>query len=119
MIRQTQRDENGRCFMIFVDYLPEAVTSNWLWKAFSNCGMVVDSFIPRKRRQVSNSKHGFVRFKFYSDALKAVRNYNGIWWLEKRIVVKKANFFSSGRKVWRRKFQPYKDNNDNDSNTDY
>ena len=93
----------GKSFTIFVDNLPEKVNNWWLRRAFSRCGVVVDAFIPLRRRKVLNTKFGFVRFKHERDAVKATHWYDGISWMESILKVKMASFTSPSRMVWRRK----------------
>ena len=49
-------------FTSFVDNLPEAMRAKGLYSIFSNYGVVVDTFIPNKRRKMTRSRFGFVRY---------------------------------------------------------
>ncbi|KAL6989280.1 Serine arginine-rich splicing factor 2 [Sarracenia purpurea var. burkii] len=84
---------------IFVDQLPERMDHRWLGQLFAQCGTILDVYIPQKRRLVSNSKFGFVRFKEVSTVEKAISMYHGIWCVNKRLIVKHAKVSKwSGRK---------------------
>ncbi|KAL7185221.1 hypothetical protein ACSBR2_027199 [Camellia fascicularis] len=47
---------------IFVDNLPESMDPKGLYKVFTNYGIVKDVFIPNKRRKLTRSRFGFVRY---------------------------------------------------------
>ncbi|KAI8023628.1 hypothetical protein LOK49_LG03G02139 [Camellia lanceoleosa] len=94
---------NHKCFSIFINNLPEQTYSWWLRKVFNRCGMIVDAFIPFKRRRFSNSKFGFVRYLKEEEADEAVHSFNGVLWRGHLLVVKRATIISGKRLVWRKK----------------
>ncbi|KAL7251369.1 hypothetical protein ACSBR1_013249 [Camellia fascicularis] len=77
---------------VFVDNLPEAMGTKGLYSIFSNYGVVVDTFIPNKRRKMTRSSFGFVRYNCSVAADMAVQKANGLWCDDKVIKVKLADF---------------------------
>ncbi|KAL7001411.1 Spliceosome-associated protein 49 [Sarracenia purpurea var. burkii] len=77
---------------IFIDNIPDQIDNTWLRNAFNLCGLVAGAFIPNKRRRMSNSRFGFVKFRDPKDTSAAIHNYNGVRWFDKFIRVSKAWF---------------------------
>ncbi|XP_028115972.1 uncharacterized protein LOC114313753 [Camellia sinensis] len=59
---------------------------------FMKFGVVKDVFIPHKRRQVTQSRFGFVRFSCEVVAKVALQNANGLWVDGKVLLVKNTDF---------------------------
>ncbi|KAL7194744.1 hypothetical protein ACSBR1_035056 [Camellia fascicularis] len=55
-------------------------------------GLVRDVFIPQKRRKVTDTRFGFVRFDCLVAANVAIQKANGLWVDDKALVVKFAEF---------------------------
>ncbi|CAL5385927.1 unnamed protein product [Camellia sinensis] len=90
-----RREKNEGCasvFTIFVDNIPISVNPKGLHNLFTKFGMVKDVFIPNKRRRITNTRFGFVRFDCRVAANVAVQKGNGLWVDDKAIVVKHAVF---------------------------
>ncbi|KAL7260205.1 hypothetical protein ACSBR1_005968 [Camellia fascicularis] len=79
-------------FTIFVDNLPESMTSKDLLMLFTKFRVVKDVFIPMKRRKQTGSRFGFVRYGCRVSMAVAVQKANGIWLENKELIVKKADF---------------------------
>lgn len=47
---------------VFVDNILESMGTRELYNIFSNYGVVMDAFIPNKRRKMTQSRFGFVRY---------------------------------------------------------
>ncbi|KAL7189769.1 hypothetical protein ACSBR1_039415 [Camellia fascicularis] len=60
-------------------------------------GGVKDVFIPFKRRKLTNTRFGFVRFDCLVVADITVQKANGLWMDDKAIEVKKADY---GKEQW-------------------
>ncbi|XP_028057424.1 uncharacterized protein LOC114261350 [Camellia sinensis] len=77
---------------IFVDDIPEMMSPQGLFKLFSKFGVVKDVFIPAKRRLVTGSRFGFVRYNCPILVELAVQKTNGVWCEETRLKVKMAEY---------------------------
>ncbi|KAL7202233.1 hypothetical protein ACSBR1_033829 [Camellia fascicularis] len=66
-------------FTIFVDNIPKSVNPKGLYNLFSKFGVVKDVFIPQKKRKLTNTRSGFVRFNCSVAAKVAVQKENGLW----------------------------------------
>ncbi|GMP50137.1 hypothetical protein CsSME_00016876 [Camellia sinensis var. sinensis] len=82
---------------VFVDNIPESMGSSGLHKLFSNYGVVTDTFIPHKRRKLTRSRFGFVRYNCDVSAAMAVQKANGLWCGDCALRVKMAEFGKDGR----------------------
>ncbi|GMP35003.1 hypothetical protein CsSME_00007643 [Camellia sinensis var. sinensis] len=69
---------SNRLFNVFVDNLPSSMDVKDLFKLFMKFGVVKDAFIPFKRRKVTKSKFGFVRFNCQVAANIAIQKANGL-----------------------------------------
>ncbi|KAL7199668.1 hypothetical protein ACSBR2_021877 [Camellia fascicularis] len=88
-----QRNEGcANVFTIFVDNIPNSVNPKGLHNLFAKFGVVRDVFIPNKRRRITNTRFGFVRFDCKVAASVAVQKGTGLWMDDKAIVVKHAAF---------------------------
>ncbi|KAL7197887.1 hypothetical protein ACSBR2_020416 [Camellia fascicularis] len=82
------RGKNEGCasvFTIFVDNIPNSVNPKGLHNLFTKFGVVKDVFIPNKRRRITNTRFGFVRFDCKVEANVAVQKGNGLWVDDKAI----------------------------------
>ncbi|KAL7227601.1 hypothetical protein ACSBR1_022464 [Camellia fascicularis] len=77
---------------LFVDDIPASMSSKNLFIMFSNFGVVMDAFIPMKRRKSTGSRFGFVRFDCPTAADVVIQKANGLWYDDSRLKVKKAEF---------------------------
>ncbi|KAL7191434.1 hypothetical protein ACSBR2_023502 [Camellia fascicularis] len=81
-----------RYFTIFVDNIPNSVNLKGLHKLFTKFGVVKDVFISQKRRKITNTRFGFVRFDYSVAATVAVQKTDGLWVDDKAIQVKHADY---------------------------
>ncbi|GMP92906.1 hypothetical protein CsSME_00042953 [Camellia sinensis var. sinensis] len=77
---------------IFVDEIPESMDPKGLYGLFSNFGVVRDVFIPNKRRQMTRSRFGFVRYDCPVAVQMAVQKAHGLWCDNRALKVKVADF---------------------------
>ncbi|KAL7263541.1 hypothetical protein ACSBR1_001658 [Camellia fascicularis] len=63
-----------------------------LYSIFSNYGVVVDTFILNKRRKMTRSRFGFVRYNCFVTANMAIQKENGLWCDDKALKVKMEDF---------------------------
>ncbi|KAL7194530.1 hypothetical protein ACSBR1_034872 [Camellia fascicularis] len=77
---------------VFVDNLPESLDPKGLCTLFSKFGVVVDVYIPNKRRKVTSSQFGFVRYNCPVAAGMAIQKAHGTWCDNCEIKVKMAEF---------------------------
>ncbi|KAL7248666.1 hypothetical protein ACSBR2_003418 [Camellia fascicularis] len=84
------RLENRRAslFTLFVDNLPESMASRKLHDLFNMFGVVKDVFIPQKRRKLTYTRFGFVRYDCSITADVAEQKANGLWVDDKSLSVK-------------------------------
>lgn len=93
--RSSSSDRNknsSNLFTLFVDNIPEGYDQSWLWKTFSNYGVVKDAFVPNKRSIRTGNRFGFVRFDCHISAGMAIAKTNGVWVNDKKLFVKEAVF---------------------------
>ncbi|GMP56077.1 hypothetical protein CsSME_00020689 [Camellia sinensis var. sinensis] len=90
-----QRLDSG-IHTVFVDNLPESMDPKGLYTLFTHFGVVQDVFIPHKRRKMTRSRFGFVRYNCTITARMAVQKANGLWCDNRALTVKVAEF---GRRV--------------------
>ncbi|KAL7194494.1 hypothetical protein ACSBR1_034842 [Camellia fascicularis] len=79
-------------FTVFVDNLPASLNPKGLFNLFTKLGVVKDVFIPQKRRRVTNTRFGFVRFDCFVAAKIAVQKANDLWVDDRPLQVKHAEF---------------------------
>ncbi|KAL7189551.1 hypothetical protein ACSBR1_039240 [Camellia fascicularis] len=91
-----KEDKHG-LFTIFVDNIPSAMVAKTLFKLFTQFSIVKDVFIPFKRRTVSNSRFGFVRFDCPVAADIAIQKANRLLVDEKVLEVKKTTNVKSNK----------------------
>ncbi|KAL7218938.1 hypothetical protein ACSBR2_012077 [Camellia fascicularis] len=92
-------------FTIFVDNLPQTMDVRSLFKFFTKFGIVKDAFIPFKRRVVTNSRFGFVRFDCSVAANIAIQKANGLLVDDRVLEVKNATY-GRGSRVEQSKRRP-------------
>ncbi|GKB49446.1 RNA-directed DNA polymerase, eukaryota [Tanacetum coccineum] len=63
---------------IYVTNFPEHINAKELWRSCSQCGNVIDTFIPNRRSKISK-RFGFVCFIKTSDVDRLVNNLCTIW----------------------------------------
>ncbi|KAL7206344.1 hypothetical protein ACSBR2_019119 [Camellia fascicularis] len=88
------RTEQG-LITIFVDNIPESMDPKGLFNPFSRFGIVKEVFIPRKRRQATRSRFGFVRYDCDVAAELAIQKTDGLWCDNRALMVKKAEYQKS------------------------
>ncbi|KAL7246672.1 hypothetical protein ACSBR2_001723 [Camellia fascicularis] len=86
------RREEATIHSVFVDNIPETMGAKGLYSIFSNYGVVLDVFIPNKRRQMTRTRFGFVRYNCSVAADMAVQKANGLWCDDRALKVKMAEF---------------------------
>ncbi|KAL7168367.1 hypothetical protein ACSBR2_038748 [Camellia fascicularis] len=84
--------ESAGVFTVFVDNLPASLNPKGLFNLFIKFGVVKDVFIPQKRRRITNTRFGLVRFNCYVAAKIAVQKANGLWVDDRPLQVKLAEF---------------------------
>ncbi|XP_028082969.1 serine/arginine-rich splicing factor SC35-like [Camellia sinensis] len=77
---------------VFVDNLPESLDPKGLYTLFSKFGVVVDVYIPNRRRKVTSSQFGFVRYNYSAATGVAIQKAHGTWRDNREIKVKMAEF---------------------------
>ncbi|GMQ10313.1 hypothetical protein CsSME_00053366 [Camellia sinensis var. sinensis] len=77
---------------IFLDNLLESMDPKGLYNIFTNYGIVKDVFIPNKRRKLTQSRFGFVRYACPVVANMAVQKAHGIWCDNRALKIKVADF---------------------------
>ncbi|XP_028118826.1 serine/arginine-rich splicing factor 8-like [Camellia sinensis] len=89
-------------FTLFVDNLPEAMHPKSMYTLFTKFGVVRDVFIPNKRRSVTKTRFGFVRFDCPIAAQIAEQKANGLWIDNKALAVKSAIYGKEQAEIkWR------------------
>ncbi|XP_028051975.1 uncharacterized protein LOC114256504 [Camellia sinensis] len=91
-IKTTRDSEVGELFTVFVDNIPESMNPKKLFGLFTKFGIVKDVFIPKKRRKITGSRFGFVRYDCSVAAEIAVQRADGLWCDDKALKVKGAEF---------------------------
>ncbi|KAL7224373.1 hypothetical protein ACSBR1_025768 [Camellia fascicularis] len=93
-MRSNSRFENqiSSLFTLFVDNLPESMVPRKLHDLFNKFGVVKDVFIPQKRRKVTNTRFGFVRYDCSIAADVAEQKANGLWVDDKSLSAKVAEY---------------------------
>ncbi|KAL7243401.1 hypothetical protein ACSBR1_015740 [Camellia fascicularis] len=98
VVRQRKRsgaqgkEVNYGPFTIFVDNLPKAMDVKSPFKLFTKFSIVKDVFIPFKRRKVTDSRFGFVRFDCHVAADIAIQKANGLLVDDMVLEVKNATY---------------------------
>ncbi|KAL7171003.1 hypothetical protein ACSBR2_035795 [Camellia fascicularis] len=90
--RPRKNVETQGILTVFVDYIPKAMDSKGLYVLFSKFGVVKDAFIPNKRRKVTRSRFGFVRYGCPVVADMAIQKANGLSVDNRDLKVKMAEF---------------------------
>ncbi|CAO2841234.1 unnamed protein product [Amaranthus hypochondriacus] len=84
-------------FTLFIDEFSSTATPVDLQQLFGRFGTVIDTFISRKKRQSKKYAFGFVRFKKWEEASKAVQELHGHVFFGRKITVVWARFQKGGR----------------------
>ncbi|KAL7233551.1 hypothetical protein ACSBR1_017214 [Camellia fascicularis] len=98
VVRDRGRSGPGRwegsagVFNVFVDNLPASLNPKGLYNLFAKFGVVMDVFIPQKRRRLTNTRFGFVRFGCSVVANIAVQKAHGLWLDDRTLQVKHAEY---------------------------
>ncbi|GMP42796.1 hypothetical protein CsSME_00012409 [Camellia sinensis var. sinensis] len=92
MIKATRDSKGGKLFTVFVDNIPDSMNPKSLFQLFAKFGIVKDVFIPKKRRKITGSRFGFVRYDCSVAAEMAVQRADGLWCDDKALRVKGAEF---------------------------
>ncbi|GMP81069.1 hypothetical protein CsSME_00035910 [Camellia sinensis var. sinensis] len=79
-------------FTVFVDHIPSSMDAKSVYKLFTKFGIVKDVFIPFKRRKMSNSRFGFVRFDCSVAADVAIQKAHGLLVEDQILEVKNATY---------------------------
>ncbi|KAL7216785.1 hypothetical protein ACSBR1_028669 [Camellia fascicularis] len=94
-------------FTVFVDNIPSTMDAKALFKLFIKFGIVKDTYIPFKRRKVTNSRFGFVRYNCSIAASVAIQKENGILVDDSILEVKMAAYDRDSRSEQsKKKLQP-------------
>ncbi|KAL7248378.1 hypothetical protein ACSBR2_003154 [Camellia fascicularis] len=88
-----------RLITAFVDNLSESIDPKGLFILFNKFGVVRDVFIPNKRRRISSTRFGFVRYDYRVAANVAIQKANGLWVDDRALKVKEADFNSDQRRM--------------------
>ncbi|XP_028054759.1 serine/arginine-rich splicing factor SC35-like [Camellia sinensis] len=86
------RREVADIHFVFVDNIHEVMGAKGLYSIFVNYGVVMDVFIPNKRRKLTRSRFGFVRYNCSVAAAVVVQKANGLWCDDRALKVKMADF---------------------------
>jgi len=101
---------------VYVNNLPEMLDKFGLRGIFQKAGRVVDSYIPKKKKEASRRRYGFVRFGTMQEAGKSIQMLNNKVIRESKLSVKLAR--SSKQRRWisntmgRKMERPVKQSND-------
>ncbi|KAL7208298.1 hypothetical protein ACSBR1_030118 [Camellia fascicularis] len=91
--REVWRKEASKgLFSVFVDNIPYKMDPKALFHLFTKFGVVRDVFIRQKRRKVTNTRFGFVRFDCSVAANIAVQKANGLWVEDRELKVNMAEY---------------------------
>ncbi|KAL7243973.1 hypothetical protein ACSBR1_016234 [Camellia fascicularis] len=91
--------DRERLITVFVGNLPESIDPKGLFSLFNKFGVVKDVFIPNKRRRISNTRFGFVRYDCTVAATMAIQKANGLWVDDRALKVKETDFNSDQCRV--------------------
>ncbi|KAL6966420.1 hypothetical protein U1Q18_032199, partial [Sarracenia purpurea var. burkii] len=72
----------------------------WLGKIFTHYGLITNLVIRSKRRQISKSKFDFVRFIDLEAVDRAIKMYDGVWCMNKKLVVKRLGGKKPNNRDW-------------------
>ncbi|KAL7224191.1 hypothetical protein ACSBR1_025618 [Camellia fascicularis] len=92
MIKAIRDSKVGELFTVFVDNIPESMNLRSLFELFAKFGIVKDVFIPKKRRKITGSRFGFIRYNCSVAAAMAVQRADGLCCDDKALKVKRAEF---------------------------
>ncbi|KAL7170882.1 hypothetical protein ACSBR2_035690 [Camellia fascicularis] len=86
------KEGNKGFFTVFVDNIPTAMDAKALYNLFTKFGIVKDAYIPFKRRKVTNTRFGFVRYDCRISASVAIQKANGLFVDDTMLAVKMATY---------------------------
>ncbi|GFZ08924.1 hypothetical protein Acr_20g0007320 [Actinidia rufa] len=89
---RVEEDTLRRSITVFIDNLPQGVWKVWLYNLFSRFGKILSIFISKKKSKISGNLFGFVRLGSPHDALRAVKEVNGLWIWGKTLMANIARF---------------------------
>ncbi|KAL7183438.1 hypothetical protein ACSBR2_025778 [Camellia fascicularis] len=107
--------EKNNTYSVFMDNIPVSMWAKWLFKIFSNYGVVLDAYIPNKRRRSTGSRFGFIRYNCPVAVDMALQKANRLWCDDKALKVKMAEFRKEYDKE-QRKVQPLQQRRDKEDN---
>ncbi|KAL7218082.1 hypothetical protein ACSBR2_011370 [Camellia fascicularis] len=84
---------------VFVDNLSSSMDAKSLYKLFTKFGIVNDVYIPFKRRKVTNTRFGFVRYDCHVASNIAIQKANGLLVDDRVLAVKYATHERNARAV--------------------
>ncbi|CAL5410409.1 unnamed protein product [Camellia sinensis] len=93
---QSKEAQHG-LITVFVDNIPSTMDAKALYKLFIKFGIVKDTYIPFKRRKVTNSRFGFVRYNCSIAASVAIQKGNGLLVDDSMLEVKLAAYDRNSR----------------------
>ncbi|GMP63388.1 hypothetical protein CsSME_00025104 [Camellia sinensis var. sinensis] len=99
---QSKEAQHG-LITVFVDNIPSTMDAKALYKLFIKFGIVKDTYIPFKRRKVTNSRFGFVRYNCSIAASVAIQKENGLLVDDSMLEVKLAAYDRNSRSEQRKK----------------
>ncbi|CAL5376656.1 unnamed protein product [Camellia sinensis] len=103
---QSKEAQHG-LITVFVDNIPSTMDAKALYKLFIKFGIVKDTYIPFKRRKVTNSRFGFVRYNCSIAASVAIQKGNGLLVDDSMLEVKLAAYDRNSRSEQsKKKLQP-------------
>ncbi|XP_057472861.1 uncharacterized protein LOC130761391 [Actinidia eriantha] len=82
----------SRVATVFVDNLPKDVWKVWLYNLFSRFRKIQSIYIPNKKSKLSGNKFGFVRMGSPQEAIRAIKEMNGLWIWGRTLVANIARF---------------------------
>ncbi|KAL7213901.1 hypothetical protein ACSBR1_026348 [Camellia fascicularis] len=62
--------EKNNTYSVFMDNIPVSMWAKGLFKIFSNYGVMLDAYIPNKRRRSIGSRFGFIRKEYDKERRK-------------------------------------------------
>ncbi|GFY93207.1 hypothetical protein Acr_08g0016030 [Actinidia rufa] len=87
-----KNDVFRRFVTVFIDNLPQGIRKVWLYNFFSRFGKIQSVYVPNKKSKATGNQFGFLRFESPLDALRAVKEVNGLWIWGETLVANIARF---------------------------
>ncbi|XP_028079064.1 embryonic polyadenylate-binding protein B-like [Camellia sinensis] len=85
-------NSTGEVHNVFVDNLPDSMHPKGLYDLFTNFGVVIDVYIPSKRRHSTGTRFGFVRYDCPVVAEMAIQKAHDTWCDGRALKVKQTDF---------------------------